>query len=314
MKRGIKELAPIRAGPFFINMNNPYTQKFNDIKMKLNILKTNAANTTKWKYKMLVLDLDDTLLRDDYSISSHTKKLLIEAQKKGVTVVLASGRPTPAMMQYAEELQLADFDSYMISFNGAVATSLIDNKILFESSLTQTEVHSLHDFSIENNVHILTYSEKGIISETDSEYIDIEVKLTGIPHHKVPCFKTEITSTAVKCILLEHPDYLKQVEKKLKAERPDLSMSRSKPFFLEVMPHGIDKASSIDFLAKKLGIEQSEIIAVGNAGNDLTMIKYAGLGVWVDNVTPELRYHADCIVASNNNDGVAEVIERFILN
>ena len=282
--------------------------------MTLNILKTTIPKTIKWKYKMLVLDLDDTLLRDDYSISSRTKELLTEAQNRGVKVVLASGRPTLAMMHYAEELQLGKFDSYMISFNGAVATSLKNNKILFESSLTQSEVHSLYDFSIENKVHILTYSDKGIISETDSEYIDVEIKLTGIPHHKVPCFKTEINSSAVKCILLEHPDYLKQVEKKLKAERPDLSVSRSKPFFLEVMPYGIDKASCIDFLAKRVGIEQSEIIAVGNAGNDLTMIKYAGLGVWVDNVTPELRHHADCIVATNNNDGVAEVIERFILN
>jgi len=282
--------------------------------MTLNILKTTIPKTIKWKYKMLVLDLDDTLLRDDYSISSRTKELLTEAQNRGVKVVLASGRPTLAMMHYAEELQLGKFDSYMISFNGAVATSLKNNKILFESSLTQSEVHSLYDFSIENKVHILTYSDKGIISETDSEYIDVEIKLTGIPHHKVPCFKTEINSSAVKCILLEHPDYLKQVEKKLKTERPDLSVSRSKPFFLEVMPYGIDKASCIDFLARRLGIEQSEIIAVGNAGNDLTMIKYAGLGVWVDNVTPELRHHADCIVASNNHDGVAEVIERFILN
>jgi len=282
--------------------------------MGLNLPETITIKTKKLKYRMLVLDLDDTLLRDDYSISSRTKKLLIEAQESGVKVVLASGRPTPAMMDYARILRLAEFDSYLISFNGAVATSLKSNKILFESSLTQAEVHSLYDFSIENDVHILTYSEKGIITETESEYIDVEIKLTGIHHHKVKNFKSEINSSAVKCILLEHPDYLKQVEKKLKAERPDLSVSRSKPFFLEVMPYGIDKAACISLLAKKLGINQSEIIAVGNAGNDLTMIKYAGLGIWVDNVTPELRHHADCIVASNNNDGVAEVIERFILN
>lgn len=268
---------------------------------------------TSQNYKMLVLDLDDTLLRNDYSISSRNKDLLFQAQELGVKVVLASGRPTPAMMQFSEQLQLAHYDSYMISFNGAVVTSMKNNEILFETSLTQAEVHSLHDFSVDNNVHIITYSDKGVISETDSEYIDVELKLTGIPHHKVPCFKSEVTSTAVKCIMLEHPDYLKTVEKKLKAERADLSVARSKPFFLEVMPHGIDKAASIAFLAKKLGIEQHEIIAVGNAGNDLSMVQYAGLGVWVDNVTPELRHEADFIVASNENDGVAEVVERFIL-
>ena len=281
--------------------------------MALNYSDTVPSKTIAGKYKMLVLDLDDTLLRDDYSISSRNRELLIQAQEQGVIVVLASGRPTPAMVRYAEELNLADYDSYMISFNGAVVTSMKYNEVLFETSLTRDEIHSLYDFSIDNNVHIITYSDKGVISETHSEYIDVEVKLTGIPHHKVPSFKSEITSSAVKCILLEHPDYLKEVEKKLKVERTDLSISRSKPFFLEVMPHGIDKAASIDLLAKKLGIKQSEVIAVGNAGNDLTMVQYAGLGIWVDNVSDNLRHHADYIVASNENDGVAEVIERFIL-
>lgn len=282
--------------------------------MALNYTNSETSKTFEGNYKMLVLDLDDTLLRDDYSISTRNKKLLTQAQEKGVKVVLASGRPTPAMVQFAEELQLAHYDSYMISFNGAVVTSMKNNKVLFEKSLTRDEIHSLHDFSIENKVHIITYSDKGVVSETESEYIDVELKLTGIPHHKVPSFKTEITGSAVKCILLEEPDYLKQIEIKLKAERTDLSVARSKPFFLEVMPHGIDKAASIDFLAKILGIKQSEVIAVGNAGNDLTMVQYAGLGVWVDNVIHELRHEADVIVASNNNDGVAEVVERFILN
>ncbi len=282
--------------------------------MALNYSDTNTSKTFEGNYKMLVLDLDDTLLRDDYSISDRNKELLAQAQEKGVKVVLASGRPTPAMLQFAEELRLAHYDSYMISFNGAVVTSMKTNEVLFEKSLTRDEIHSLHDFSLEHNVHIITYSDKGVVSETESEYIDVELKLTGIPHHKVPSFKSEITSSAVKCILLEEPGYLKQVETKLKAERTDLSVSRSKPFFLEVMPHGIDKAASIDFLAKKLGIKQSEVIAVGNAGNDLTMVQYAGLGVWVDNVSEELRHHADFIVASNENDGVAEVVERFILS
>jgi len=282
--------------------------------MPLNSVNANSSSTFEVNYKMLVLDLDDTLLDDNHRISSRNKELLAKAQSKGVKVVLASGRPTQAMMQYAHELQLAEFDSYLISFNGAVVTSLRNNEILFQKSLTTDEIHSLYDFSVANNVHILTYSDKGIISETHSEYIDVEVNLTDIPHHKVPSFKTEVTASAVKCILLEEPDYLKKVETKLKAERTDLSVSRSKPFFLEVMPKGIDKAASIDFLAKKLDIDQREVIAVGNAGNDLTMVKYAGLGVWVDNVSPELRHEADFIVASNNDDGVAEVVERFILN
>lgn len=265
-------------------------------------------------YKMLVLDLDDTLLRDDYSISTRNKELLMKAQELGVKVVLASGRPTPAMIQYAEELRLDVFDSYLISFNGAVVTAMKQNEVIFERSLTMDEVHSIYDYGVANKVHIITYSEKGVVSETESEYIDVELGLTGLPLHKVPCFKTEVQTSAVKCILLENPEYLKVLEPQLKAARPDLSIARSKPFFLEVMPKGIDKAASIAFLIDKLGIKQSEVIAVGNAGNDLTMVKFAGLGIWVENVDPDLRHHADAIVASNNEDGVAEVVEKYILN
>jgi HAD superfamily hydrolase (TIGR01484 family) len=153
-----------------------------------------------------------------------------------------------------------------------------------------------------------------VVSETNSEYIDIELRIAGLVHNKVSSFKAAVQSSAVKCILLAEPGYLKEVEKDLKKAMPHLSVSMSKPFFLEVAQNGIDKGASIKLLAEKLNILQSEIIAVGNAGNDLTMIEYAGLGVWVDNVTPELRDKADVIVASNNNHGVAEVVRRFILN
>ncbi|ABG58498.1 Cof-type HAD-IIB family hydrolase [Cytophaga hutchinsonii] len=265
------------------------------------------------KYKMLVLDMDDTLLTDEHRISDKNKEALRKAQELGVYVVLASGRPTPAMVHYAVELNLAHYDSYILSYNGAVIMRMKDNSILFEQSLTKEEIHRLYDFSVSHKVHIITYINGQIISETSSPYIDIEKQITGMPFEKVASFKDAVTTSAIKCILLEEPAYLKQVEAWLKAEMPDKSVATSKPYFLEVTHHGIDKAESLKRLAAKLNIKQEEIIAVGNAGNDLSMVEYAGLGVWVDNVTPELRDKADVIVASNNNHGVAEVVERFIL-
>ncbi|MFV5688393.1 Cof-type HAD-IIB family hydrolase [Flavobacterium sp. ZT3R25] len=264
------------------------------------------------KYKMLVLDMDDTLLTDDHTISNENAAMLAKAQELGVYVILASGRPTPAMIAYAKELQLDN--SYMISYNGAVITDLKEDKVIFEQTLTQQQIHELYDYSLKNKTHIITYLDGKIVSETDSEYIEIEKNITGLEHNKVLSFKDEVKSAAIKCILLEEPAYLKEVEKDLRLAMPHLSVCMSKPFFLEVAQNGIDKGASIKFLAEKLNILQSEIIAVGNAGNDLTMIQYAGLGVWVDNVDPELRDKGDVIVASNNNHGVAEVVRRFILN
>ncbi len=264
-------------------------------------------------YRMLVLDLDDTLLRDDYSISEKNKQRLKQAQEAGILVVLASGRPTQAMMKYAEELELKKYNSYLISYNGAIITDLKDNTSIFEQTLNKQEIHDLYDYSKLNDLHIITYKDNQILTESESEYIDIEKDLTGLPINKVSNFKAAINQSAVKCILLDDPVRLKNFEPHLKASKKDLSVAISKPFFLEVMPQGIDKAASIDRLAQRLNIKQHEIIAVGNAGNDLTMVEYAGLGIWVDNVSTELRSKADYIVASNNNDGVAEVVEKFIL-
>ncbi len=266
------------------------------------------------KYKMIVLDLDDTLLTDDHKISDENKEMIFKAQELGVYVVLASGRPTSAMTGFAKELKLDFYNSYMLSYNGAVITDLKENEILFEQTLTKEQIHELYDYSLKSKTHIITYLNDEIVSETNSEYIDVEKHITGLEHNKVPSFKAAVKTNAVKCILLEEPSYLKTVEDDLKLAMPHLSVSMSKPFFLEVAQNGIDKAHSLKILAEKLDIHQSEIIAVGNAGNDLTMIEYAGLGVWVENVTPELRDKGDLIVASNNNHGVAEVIKNYILN
>ena len=263
---------------------------------------------------MIVVDMDDTLLMDDHTISDENREMISKAQEMGVYVVLASGRPTSAMIAYAKELKMDYYNSYMISFNGSTVTDLKEDKVLFEHALTKEQIHSLYDFSQQNNTHIITYLDGQIISERHSEYIDIESTITGLELVIVPSFKDAVTTSAVKCLLLEEPSYLKGVESVLKEAMPDLSVCMSKPFFLEAAPNGIDKGAAIQVLAKKLNIHQSEIIAVGNAGNDLTMVQYAGLGVWVDNVDPELREFGDVIVASNNDHGVAEVIRRYILN
>ena len=262
---------------------------------------------------MLVVDMDDTLLTDDHEISNENKEMLLKAQEMGVYVVLASGRPTSAMIEYAKELQCDVNNSFMISFNGSTITDLKEDKLLFEHSLTKEQIHSLYDFSQQNNTHIITYLNGQIISERNSEYIDIESTITGIELVIVPSFKDAVTTSAVKCLLLEEPNYLKTMEPLLKVAMPDLSICMSKPFFLEAAPNGVDKGAAIQILAEKLNILPSEIIAIGNAGNDLSMIQYAGLGVWVDNVDDELREFGDVIVASNNNHGVAEVVRRYIL-
>ena len=264
-------------------------------------------------YKMIVLDMDDTLLDDNHKISERNRKAIRMAQEKGVFVVLASGRPSGAMIEYAKYLEMDKHNSYIISFNGGEIISCGSGEVIFEQALKKEEIHALYDFSREHGVQIITYRDNMIITEDSGKYIDVESTITKMDQKKVDCFKSYIDGSAVKCIMLEEPEYLKKVEQKLKEAKPDKSVAISKPFFLEVMPKGIDKGNTLDRLAKILKIDRSEIMAMGNAHNDLSMIEYSGLGVWVANTSEELLPLGDAVVASNNDDGVAEAIEKYVL-
>lgn len=265
------------------------------------------------KYKMIVTDMDDTLLNSNGEVSEENKAAIIRAQEKGVKFILASGRPTFAMKKIAEELKLDEFGSYMLSYNGAIVTECKEWTEWYKEALSKEEAHQLYEFSADNKVHIITYLKDQIVSETESEYIDVELKLTGMPHNKIDCFKTTVSESVVKCIMLEEPTYLKDVEKKLKKKMGDkFSIAISKPFFLEVMKNGIDKGASLIKLAKYLDISTDEIIAVGDSYNDLTMLQAVGMPVAVENAKIEVKEAAKYISSSNNDNGVAKVIEEFV--
>lgn len=265
------------------------------------------------KYKMIVTDLDDTLLNSEKKISLIDKEAIMKAQKAGIKFIPASGRPTFAMKELAEELHLADYESFLLSFNGSIITDCATQKNILEESLNKEDIHLMYDFSKKYNTHILTYIDDEIISETDSEYIDVEVTLTKMKHRKVKDFKEAVNKNAVKCMLLAEPSYLKKVEVELKKEYGDkYSIAISKPFFLEVTKLGVDKGTAIVKLADILGIKIEEVIAVGDSFNDLPMLKAAGTSVAVANAQPEIRKITDYNVSSNDEGGMAELINKFI--
>ncbi len=173
------------------------------------------------KYKMIVTDLDDTLLNSEKKISPIDKEAIMKAQEAGIKFVLASGRPTFAMKDLAEELNLAYYGSYILSFNGSIITDCQTGKAISEESLTKEDIHLIYDFSKKANTHILAYIDNEIVSETESEYIDVEVTLTKMRHNKVTDFKKAVDKDSVKCMLLEEPSYLKKVEIELKKEYQD---------------------------------------------------------------------------------------------
>lgn len=265
-------------------------------------------------YKMIVLDMDDTLLTDDHIISEATKTALMLAQEKGIKVVLASGRPTYAMLDAAKELRLAEYGSFILSFNGAKITNCQTNEELFSSTLSPETVHQLFDLSQRENIWIHTYMNDEIITQENNPFTEIEGKLTGLPIKTVADFKQTVSTPVVKVLMVKEETYLKEVEARLQKELAnDLSVMRSKPYFLEFTELGVTKGTSLAILIEKLGISREEVIAIGDSYNDVAMIEFAGLGVAMGNAPDDVKQLADYVTDTNNNDGIAKVIDTFIL-
>jgi Cof subfamily protein (haloacid dehalogenase superfamily) len=265
-------------------------------------------------YQVLALDLDDTLLREDLTISERTRRTLLRAQEAGTTVVLASGRPTGAMVKYARDLELARFGGFLISFNGAVVTDCRTGETLFEQNLSKESLHELHDLSQRHRLFILSYRDNKIVTPRNNPYTEIEAKLTGMPIHEVADFKAVMDGPATKVILLEEPTYLKATSERIRpVVEGRMNMTISKPFFLEFMDRGIDKRKSLEFLVDRLGLGAPDVMAIGDSYNDLGMLTYAGLGVCMANGREEVRAMADAVTASNEEDGVAEAVDKYLL-
>lgn len=265
-------------------------------------------------YKMIILDLDDTLLMDDGSISKNNKDCILRAMEKGVYIVLASGRPTFAMKYVADELNLKN-KGYTISYNGARIINWSNQEIIYKADITREQVKKIYDFAKSNNAFMHTYDGDNIITEKSNKYTEIESKITKMPILEKSDFKNSLPENLVKLLILEAPEYLQEIEIKAKNYfGNEMYITRTKPFFLEFMNIEVDKGKSILRLCEKLNINREEIIAIGDSYNDLGMIQTAGLGIAMGNAVEEIKEIADYITDTNMNDGVAKAIEKFILN
>lgn len=266
-------------------------------------------------YNIIVLDLDGTLTNRDKIITPRTKEALMKAQEAGKIVVLASGRPTAGVQPLAEELELAKYGSYILSYNGGMITNCRTGEAVFSALLPLESNRKILNLAKEHRVDILTYEGDHIITNNkECPYAVIESNINHLPLRQIDNMEEYIDFQVPKFLMLDDGDYLVTVEPKVKAAMGrDFSVYRSEEFFLEIMPKGIDKAQSLERLLTHLGMTKDEMIACGDGYNDLSMIRYAGLGVAMENAVLPVRNAADYITASNNDDGVGLVVEKFML-
>jgi len=265
---------------------------------------------------MIVLDLDGTLTNDKKKITPKTKTALMRAQSLGIRVVLASGRPTYGITKLADELEIEKHGGFILAFNGGKITDYESGKVVFEQKLDEKLVPTLYHAAMKAGMQILTYQGEGIAAtEKDNKYVQEEAFINKMPVTLYDDFLNQIDYPINKCLIVGDPTPLHELELELAQQMEGkMNIYRSAAFFLECVPLGIDKAQSLNRLIGSLGITRDEIIACGDGYNDKSMIEFAGLGVAMANASREVQDSADYITYSNEEDGVAHVVEKFILN
>lgn len=270
----------------------------------------------KQDYRLLVLDLDGTLTNSKKEISPRNLHTLLRLQQSGVHLVLASGRPTYGIVPLAEQLQMKENNGYILSYNGGEIIDWSTGELLYKNLLPDDVLPILYQTATDNRQTILTYDNECILTENPNDpYVQKEAFLNKMQVRRVENFLQEIPLPLPKCLIVGEPEQLMKTEAELSLRlQRQISVYRSEPYFLELVPLGIDKARSIAVLSEKLGITREEVAAMGDGYNDLSMIKYAGLGIAMDNAQEPVKAAADYIAPSNDEDGVAIAVERYFLH
>lgn len=268
------------------------------------------------KYKLLVLDLDGTLTNSKKEITRHTKETLIKAQEAGLKVVFASGRPTYGVAPLANELELQKYEGYILAYNGGEIIDWKTRELMYEKQLDSDLLPYLYRCAKENDFAIVTYENEYVLTEKpDDEYVLKEALLNVMKIKKVDNFLEAVKHPITKCLIVGEPSRLALLEKEMYEKLKDrMGVFRSEPYFLELVPKGIDKAQSLSVLLEEIGMTKNEMIAIGDGFNDLSMIQYAGLGIAMENAQDVVKQAADFITLSNEEDGVAYAVEKFYLD
>lgn len=268
------------------------------------------------KYKLLVLDVDGTLLNDEREISKRTLAALLKVQQMGVRIVLASGRPTYGLMPLAKTLELGNYGGFVLSYNGCQIIKAQNGEILFERRINPEMLPYLEKKARKNGFAIFTYHDDTLITDSpDNEYIKNEALLNNLKIIKEDEFSTAIDFAPCKCMLVSDKEKAligleQHWEKRLAGT---LDAFRSEPYFLEVVPCGVNKANTLGALLEHLEVTREEVIAVGDGVCDVTMLQLAGMGVAMGHSQDSVKVCADYVTASNEEDGVALAVEKLIL-
>ena len=263
--------------------------------------------------RLVAMDLDDTLLRDDWTISPAVKEAIQAAQAQGVKMTIATGRMTISTRPYAEQLGV---DIPVITYHGAMVQQILSGEILYRQVIASPLAAEIVAELLAQGIHVQIYIKDRVIVQQENEWSRLYARIASVEFEQANLAETlDQEPDGVEKILLmgEEQDLDKLAVTLRQRYGQDIHFTKSKPYFLELTDIRVNKGAALAALAERFGIAREEIMAIGDSYNDLEMIEYAGLGVAMGNARPEIQRRADVVTASNEEDGVAQAIRDYVL-
>jgi len=262
-------------------------------------------------YKLIAIDVDDTLLNDDIKVTDATKAALKAAIDKGVTVTLATGRMFASAKQIAQQIEL---NVPIITYQGSLVKTLFGEEVLYERSVPTDGARRIFEYCEQNGLHLQLYVNDRLYTTEDNDKVRGYSKLSNVPYIVEPDYEKLLLEPLTKMLIIDDPARLDEVAEELRGIVGDqVHITKSKAHYLEFMHKEGTKGHAVAFLAERIGCTMEQVIAIGDAWNDHEMVEVAGLGVAMGNAVEPLKAIADFVTLTNNEDGVAHVIEKFIL-
>lgn len=262
--------------------------------------------------KAIFLDLDGTLNNDQKVITPETKAALMDAQDRGIRLVLASARPSPGLYKERDILNLQHHGGILMSYNGGRIVDAATNKVLFETAMDMQQAKEVLRFLESLPVTpILDDGKQFFVTDMNGYKVDYECKNNNMVCTEVSCLADFLDFAPIKILMSVKPEELPQVQTQIAAFLPDnLSVVQTAPFYLEVIPAAINKGQGILDTCTALGIDPSDTVAFGDAENDIPMLRTAGIGVAMGNATQNVKAAADAITDTNNCNGIAKWLKQ----
>ena len=267
--------------------------------------------------RLIGTDLDGTLLDDKKMITLKNRLAIRKAVLKGVKVVITTGRPMcDTMINYYKDLNLYQKNEYMIGFNGAVIYDIYTQEVIYENTITGKDVKKLKEFAKKfEDVYTHIYKENTVYYEDINKYTLYEQEVNKVEMKQINYDEFANEDKIIKFMIVGDEEKLDKVVEHLDSNiKNEYTILRSMPFYLEFVNKDVNKYVGLKELARRLKIEDDEIMAIGDNLNDYHMVKHAFMGIAMKNAVEEVKEIARYITKSNNESGVAYAIDTLILD